>query len=463
MSEQLCSIKSDCTHFQTLQIMAEDQGHKTEQEIYEQLCCRFGADCVYLSPKVPDSKGEKEVCDILVLALPYAIAFQIKWKKSTADDLQGVNADVKRKRLIRTMEKAAGQFAEICSTIAHAKVIEVPRVWEGCSSETYMLPMDVIEHLIPIVIVDFEDVNYSDPDKRYSDVPPVLHASSFQAEKYGIVHSFLKRDFLRIIDQLFSVGDLMLWLSARERLIGNGNRAFIGYHELTLFMLYLFNNPLFNEMMEYDGVLLDDNTLFEYEIEKHKVEFDARKRKFEDWILLDMIEAMLAKAARRMYAETNNNEIILAYLQVVGRFKRLYVLARQELSRKIKKNLEQFKPCAGKCMYKGTYSFFGQGTTSNTLFYLAACDFIAETGESCLEYGYLRALSNACARKREKSIKEVLVLLVRQDRPDICARLFPVVQSDFNAVLAKEELERSRVSFSESKTTTTEWKYVKGL
>ena len=58
---------------------------KVENDLYELLCTQFGRDCVYLSPKFSKSGKEKEVCDILVLALPYAIAFQVKWMKFTAD------------------------------------------------------------------------------------------------------------------------------------------------------------------------------------------------------------------------------------------------------------------------------------------------------------------------------------------------------------------------------------------
>ena len=190
------------------------------------------------------SGNEKEVCDILILALPYVIAFQVKWMKLTADELRGDRGGIKKERLIRRMRVAADQFSEICSEISFAKDVKLPMIWGGDSECTYTLPMDKIEHLVPVVIIDFEDNEYSNPDKRYCDIPPVITDAGKQAQKYGKIHSFLMADFKRIIDQLFSVGDLMLWLSEREKIFGDRPKTFIGYNEMTIFLLYLYNNPI---------------------------------------------------------------------------------------------------------------------------------------------------------------------------------------------------------------------------
>ena len=365
--------------------------------------------------------------------------------------------------MLRRMRTAADQFSEICSNISHANNVELPMAWDEDGADTYTLPMDKIECLIPIVIIDFEDKDYNNPDKRYCDVPPVIIDAGKQAQKYGRVHSFLKADFTRIIGQLFSVGDLMLWLSEREKIFGDKPKTFIGYNEMTIFLLYLYNNPVFKELFDCDGVWLDDDDAFERETEKHKDAFDRRKKVFSDGMLIDVIESMLTRAAMNMYLAQRQNEIIIDYLQSIGRFKRLPSLSRLALSRKLHKCIDKYSLKGDKPCVRGTYSIFGEGTISSTLFYFGVCDFTADDGERLCEYTYFRGLSNAKCEGYSDRVKEVLVVFVRKDRPDICNKLFYVDCSDFQKVMSKEELECSRYSFSKEHMKTTEWETVNSI
>ncbi len=95
--------------------MSEPLGKRVENELFQLLCLRFGCDCVCHSPTFCKAGGDKELCDILILALPYAIAFQVKWMKLTAEELTGEKAEIKKERMIRRMRSAADQFSEICS------------------------------------------------------------------------------------------------------------------------------------------------------------------------------------------------------------------------------------------------------------------------------------------------------------------------------------------------------------
>lgn len=442
--------------------MSDSLGPNVERYLYELLCMRFGRDCVYLSPKFVKSGGiEKEVCDILILALPYAIAFQVKWMKLSAEELTGDKAEIKKERLLRRMRDAADQFSEICSCISHANNVELPIVLGTNYTGTFTLPMDKIEHLAPVVIICFEDRWYCDPDRRYCDVPPVITDAGKQAQKYGKIHSFLMADFVRIVDQLFSVGDLMLWLSEREKMFGDKPKMFIGYNEMTIFLLYLYNNPVFKRLSDCDGVCLDDNGAFERETEKYKEEFNRRKEFFEAGTLIDKVEGMLARAAMNMYLSQGQNGIAIDYLQSMGRFKRLPSLSRVGLSRKLLRCIELYKSNSDGTCARGTYSIFGEGSISSTLFYLGVCDFTATDGEGLCGYAYLRALSNAMHEGYANRVKEVLVLLVRKDRPDICSKLYFVEPLDFQNVMSKEELESSRYSFSKERFKMTEWEAVK--
>ncbi len=416
---------------------------------------------MYLSPKSVKSGNEKEVCDILILALPYAIAFQVKWMKLTADELRGDSVGIKKERLIRRMRVAADQFSEICSEISFAKDVKLPMIWGEDSECTYTLPMDKIEHLVPVVIIDFEDNEYCNPDKRYCDIPPVITDAEKQAQKYGKIHSFLMSDFKRIIDHLFSVGDLMLWLFEREKIFGDRPKTFIGYNEMTIFLLYLYNNPLFKRIVDYDGVVMDDDDAFERETAKHKLEFERRKEVLGSGMLMDKIENILSRAAWNMFLSQRDNDVVIDYLQSIGRLKRLPSMARMQLSKKLHKCLELYSPHGCKRCVRGTYSLFGEGSMLSTLFYLGVCDFTDADGEDLCRYAYLRGISNAKYEGYSGRVKEVLVLLVRKDRPDICCQLFFATPSDFQISMPKAELERTRYFFSKERIVTTEWEVVK--
>ncbi len=360
------------------------------------------------------------MCDILILALPYAIAFQVKWMKLTAEELTGEKAEIKKERMIRRMRSAADQFSEICSGISHANHAKLSMAWNKNSACTYTLSMNQIEYLVPIVIIDFEDNDYGDPDKRYCDVPPVITDAGKQAQKYGRIHSFLKADFLRIVDQLFSVGDLMLWLSEREKMFEGKPKAIMGYNEMTLFLIYLYNNPLFKKIRTYDGIWLDDNDAYERETAKHKDEFSQRRNVLGRTTLIGEIEKLLMCTARH-FLEGGRDEELVNYLQHVGRLKRLPSLSRLELSRKLHESLQLYSPVLGKLSFRVTYAMFGEGTISSTLFLLAVCDFVAENVELYFSYAYQKALSYAKKEALSTRMKEVLIVLLRKDRPDICS------------------------------------------
>ena len=443
--------------------MSKSPGKKVENELFHLLCLRFGCDCVCHSPTFCKAGGDKELCDILVLALPYAIAFQVKWMKLTAEELTGEKAEIKKERMIRRMRSAADQFSEICSGISHAKFAKLSMTGNGNSACKYTLSMNKIVYLIPIVIIDFEDNDYSDPEKRYCDVPPVITDAGKQAQKYGKIHSFLKADFLRIVDQLFSVGDLMLWLSEREKMFEGMPKALIGYNEMTLFLIYLYNNPLFTKIRTYDGIWIDDNDAYERETAKHKDEFAQRRNVLGRATLIDEIEKLLMCTASKMYLEGGHNEELINYLQHVGRLKRLPSLSRLELSRRLHESLQHYSPVSGKLSFGGTYAMFGEGTISSTLFLLAVCDFVAENVELYFSHAYLKALSYAKKEALSTGMNEVLIVLLRKDRPDISSNLFTVTQADYDGVLTDKELEETRLAFAKGELNTSEWEYVKGI
>lgn len=120
----------------------DNLGVVREKELLRALQLRFGTDCVYYSPKTGVAKTPKELCDIIVLALPYAIVIQLKWLKSTAEDfVEGEESAVKHERLLRRMHKAAEQYKELSSALSHDAIITLSRVWSANGNSTFQLPL----------------------------------------------------------------------------------------------------------------------------------------------------------------------------------------------------------------------------------------------------------------------------------------------------------------------------------
>ena len=318
--------------------------------------------------------------------------------------------------------------------------------------------MDSIEHLIPIVVVDFEDKKYDTPDLRFTDSPPIINEAGKRAQKYGIIHSFIKADFERIIEQLFSIGDLMLWLSERAKFFGDTGKVLLDYNEMNLFSLYLSNNPLFNELVGANVVWFGDQDFFEQATQTHRKEFLDRECTFDSQCLLNKIEAMLARAAVKMYHALRSNEIIVHYLLSMGRLKRLNSLDRHRLSKLVTSNLE--RSILGKTAFMSTYYLSDTWPISGTLFCVVVCEFSTDTGKDICNNMYNRALSYAKTKGLFRQFHEVLVLLVRKDRPDICCTIFPIHKEDCTSCMSEEELMNTRSSFSMNSSTTTEWDFI---
>lgn len=441
-------------------------GTVREKELFKALQLRFGADCVYHSPKTGSAATQKELCDILVLALPYTIVIQQKWLKVTAEDfVESEKADVKRERLLRRMHKAAEQYKELSSSLAHEKIITLPKVWSTDGEGAFLLPLERIKKIIPIVIVDFEDRNYLDPELRYTDIPPVITEVPTTIRGWGLVHSFLMADFMRIVNQLFTVGDLLLWLRERSRLFTEYPKMLLGYNELTLFTLYLVNNPLWTKIVEgrFDGVWLDDNDCFERVLSKRKTEFQQRRDLFEKKNIVDMLLSRMAGVASREAVDaTKINPTALDYLEYSGRIKCWPSMTKHEVAGKLIGHLEEFqlKDLSLPCL--GSYGFFHDLPVVGTVYYFGVAEFNDENAEMYCYHLFCRALAYIKKRGEEERVSEFFVLLTRRDRPSVCCKVFPISASDYQYASSDEQLEQSRLSFSTEVFHLSEWDMVKG-
>ena len=441
-------------------------GTVRERELFEVLQSRFGTDCVYHSPKTGSEATQKELCDILVLALPYIIVIQQKWLKATADDfVEGAKADVKRERLLRRMHKAAEQYKELSSSLSHEKIITLHRVWSTNGEGLFLLPLEKVKKIVPIVIVDFEDRNYLDPKLRYTDIPPVITEVPTQIRGWGLVHSFLMTDFMRILDLLFTVGDLLLWLRERSRLFTEHPKTLLGYNELTLFTLYLVNNPLWKKIVEghFDGVWLDDNDYFERVLSKREAAFQKRRDLFEKKNIVDMLLSHMASVASREAIDaTKISPVVLDYLEYSGRIKCWPSMIKHDVSRKLIEHLEKFQPQDLSLPYLGFYGFFNDLPVAGTLYYFGVAEFDNGNAETYCNYLFCRALSYIKKHDNKERVSEFLVLLTRKDRPWVCCRMFPISASDYQYACSEEQLKQTQLSFSTEEFHLSEWDMVKG-
>ncbi len=442
----------------------ENLGKVRENELFKALQDRFGVDCVYHSPKFDKTRSAKELCDILILALPYAIVIQQKWLAATAEDLsQGEKAEVKHSRLLRRMQDAAGQYKELSSSLSHDAIITLPRVWSANGAGMFQLPLERIRTIVPIVIVDFEDQNYLDPQKRYTDIPPVVTEVPTQIKGWGLVHSFLLADFIRIVGQLFTIGDLLLWLRERERLFTERPKTLLGYNELTLFTLYLFNNPLWRKIVEssYNGVWIDDNDCFERVLSEKEIAFYKRRRLFEKKDIVDELVARMANVAN--YEASDSVEVspvILDYLEYSGRIKCWPSMTKHDVARKLIEHLEKYQPTGQPFSILGTYGFFDSLPVAGAVYYFGVAEFNDKNAEIyCCEI-FIRALAYIQQRGLKGAVSELFILLTRKDRPSVCCKVCPIADIDYQYAISEEQLKQTRLSFSSEVFHLSEWDMV---
>lgn len=437
-------------------------GDIREQELYELLVSRFGKNCVYRSPKVYPHGEEKELADILVLALPYAIVFQSKWKQLTETDLRLDEAGVKRARLIRTMEEAASQFVELDASLAQGMSVRLPQVWAGDETSTYDLPLNLIKKFIPVVVVDFEDKDYDNPDKRYGDVPPVITDVPKRIEKWGLVHSFLFKDFSRILQMVFTIGDLILWLSERSRLFGREPKTFWGYNELTLFSLYLTNYPRWKAFLSYDAVWLQDNDFYERIVTERSRELSIRASLFSRPGMISVVENLMVQTIIDRAQRNDQKDAVLGYLEFWGRFLCCTAMEREGLSTKLRMCFEEMADCAKKgCLRTSSGIFDPRSPMGDTVFCVGVADYDDDTAEAYAAYAYARMLSNLRSQGLTKNLKQAFVALVRYDKPSVSCLLRTDLESDTECYFTEEELEKTRSMFSREDVKSSEWKMVR--
>ena len=427
----------------------EDKGKERECSFVDSLVQAFGHECVYYSPKIRKTSGQqKELADAMILVPPYAIVFQIKWLHQKAEDFHGTNKVIEQERLEHKMAEAAKQFKRLNTTWRQNSKIELPRVWGCRNNGTYTLDLNLIKHFIPVVIVDFEDQQYSMPGAR-TNVRPVVTKVPDSIKDWGMVHCFLFRDFKTILDDLFTPGDLMTYLFLREKQI-TGYQKYLNYSELDFFALYLTKYSEWDRTADSPMLLVESNY---YEaLVHHRADDFARRRLF--FRHPDILDGIVSKMCMHFQ---NKEKGIESFLLNLGRIKGLPALLKKSIEEHVNKNLMKLT-----CTTVNTQISMGRFASMifpHTLYLIGVIVCELEYAETVKDYLYRRALSYIVENEWQLDTKDVFMILI-----DLHGRWFFVGGRTINAEdyierLSIEEIERSRISLNVESFKESEWSY----
>ena len=402
------------------------KGKENERFLYNLLFERFGPDCVYDSPKYVKNNGEvKELADIVILALPYAILFQMKWKDISRCDILGVNGEVEWKRVVRAFGKAAKQFNDFRSLWEHKALIEFPQQWCPRDNTCYELDLGLVKYIVPIAIVDFFDDKYNDPSSRIA-VPPIVLNAPDSIDKYGSVHAFLLRDFERIINDLFTVGDLITYLKLREKQV-LCDEKFVYYSEMDLFAIFLARYDIWNDLLNSNRVVIERG-IYEDVCERNRRRFEERRRLFSQEDFVDSILRGSVMAFVNVAAPGNlSAEAIRPLLEFAGRVNCMTSLMKKLVSDKIRYNIDHWIPPKDITKEYGMLSSIGRFAEivlPTTVFQIVVAGFSDNTMGTVIADLYYRLLRRMRNANKEKDVSEVLLILINGcDR-----RIFPFLR-----------------------------------
>ena len=439
----------------------EDIGKLRESELYKRLAAVFGRECVYWSPKYRKGRGtEKELSDILSVALPYVISIQMKWLSVDDEDFKSEKGDIVEGRVIRRMEKAAQQHNIINSAWVHDETIELPKVWSSNTDGTYRLPTNLITSIIPIVVVDFKDRHYSDPSQRLR-LPPVVVDAPSLVSKTSVVHAFLFNDLCRILQDVFTVGDFIAYLMCRGDFWGNSKRCVLGYDELTLFSIYLTKYSILKDLEKADAVFLMDQDIYERRMSEIEKDNAARRKLLGAKDLIDWVQGNLLTTVEQGDARVLSD---IGYVVCMSRLKCMRSINKRMLSEKMKYCWNRV--VRDKLENHFTYGFTNDGIMDGTAVIIACTsldnDSFVGRVSGLRIYAYQRFLTAIHSRLQNVgTLKEVLCVIFNSARQKMFVGIIPVQKEDFDFMLTGSEAEEQSKHLTGSYFKMDEWECTK--
>ncbi len=442
----------------------DGKGKHREKELFDVLVSRFGKDCVYLSPKFRKTKGtEKELADIIVLAVPYILLFQLKWSHISDCDLAGEDAKRMQRRLESKLVEAARQFKTFCRLWAGHSSVLLPQVFGHTLSEEYELPLEEFSTVIPIVVVDFEDAKYQDPMQRYV-VPPIVEDVPPIVQSWGCVHAFLLRDIERIIEDMFTVGDLITYLKLRERQM-LGPKIFFNYSEMDLFASYILQYNQWKQASETYAVSVQKGI---YELMKDKLsdEFKVRKRVFEEEDALDRVVVGLKNlVVNASKSGMLDKAQVSMFLGCSGRLRCLRAVEKKQLSDRLIRNIQACDISKGDDTRGPIESTFDLSTPlvlSHTAFHVVASVYADSTIQNLLCFLYVGGLNMIKNNGKGDDVKEIMLILANARTKSTYVEVRRVSPEVLQYAATDEQMAVGRKSSATIHVEHEEWAYVQG-
>lgn len=441
----------------------ENLGDQIEDELFDLLRTRFGGDCVYHSPKYRKINGqEKELSDVLIVSLPYVISFQSKWLSYSSDDFDSEKGKIIASRVVKRMEEGARQHKSLKSLLLNSSSLELPLVWDE-DGGTYQLPTALIKRIIPIVVMDFDDKRYDDPDSRLI-LPPIVVNDTNRQSDISVVHAFMFKDLVRILCDMFTVGDLIAYLNQRSRILERQNRFPLHFNELTLFAVYLTKFDLFEKILQSDFVLFLENDIYEHRMTEINKAIQQRRELYSVRDRVDDIMLFLADNAKLERSTNVSLEAVATrYVTCLSRLKCFGSMFKRMIS-------DAIEYCWTRVVVNNEQSHFSYIINAETNIsgqaIIVACfdvesrEFV-ENSVRIQEWSLRRLMTAIKGEQTRSDIVEVLMIIFNRNKEKIMMRVHQLEAEDYDLTLSESEAMNQRKIMTRGNYHLEEWSFLK--
>jgi len=208
-----------------------EKGTKAENFVYELAKKTFLTDWCYLRPHLPKNKGNKELCDLLVVYDDIAIIWQVK------DTKLDKNGKKKKKDVEKNKKQLLGAKRQLFKLKTPVE-LENPRRGKEPFDPSLIRRIYLISALLGLEENSYDFMEINDHD--------VIHI--FSEEFTGIA-----------LKELDTLKDFIDYLMKKEILVSSPNkRIMLCGGEKELLAYYLMNNRRFDNFKKMDSLIIDE-------------------------------------------------------------------------------------------------------------------------------------------------------------------------------------------------------------
>ncbi len=206
-----------------------EKGTKAEDFVYELAKKTFLKDWCYLRPRLPENKGKKELCDLLIVYDDIAIIWQVKDTKLDKNGKRKKSdIDKNKKQLLG----AKRQLFELKTPVE----LENPRRGKELFNPALIQRIFLISALVG-------------PDEESYDFVEITNNN--------VIHIFSKEFTEIALKELDTIWDFIEYLRKKENLIRVSKSITLYGGEKELLAYYLMNNRGFDRFEKIDSVIIE--------------------------------------------------------------------------------------------------------------------------------------------------------------------------------------------------------------